>query len=87
MTENIYDFLSYCEKSYYTTKVEELYCDLVKQSINATIGVVDEYIEFFSDETIQAMYSDMTIVEVLELLRKTLITGEYPTKIRDDVDD
>lgn len=58
-------------------KINELYTKMVKSSIDATISVVDEYIEFWSDETIQEFHYDVSPVEVLELLKKTLITGEF----------
>ena len=64
-------------KSYISEKINELYIKLVKQSIDATVGVVDEYIKFWSDEGIQEFHYDVSPVEVLELLRKTLITGEF----------
>ena len=58
-------------------KFNELYTKLVKSSIDATISVVDEYIKFWSDETIQEFHYDVSPVEVLELLKKTLVTGEF----------
>ena len=64
-------------QSYISEKINELYIKLVKQSIDATVGVVDEYIKFWSDETIQEFHYDVSPIEVLEMLKKTLITGEF----------
>ena len=45
------------------------------------IDVVDEYIKFWSDDGVQEFYYDVSPLEVLEELKTTLITGEYPTKM------
>ena len=65
------------EKSYISEKFNELYIKLVKQSIDMTVGEVDEYIKFWSDKTIREFHYDVSPVEVLELLKKTLVTGEF----------
>ena len=54
---------------------------MVKKSLNVTIDVVDEYIKFWSDDEVQEFYYDVSPLEVLEELKTTLITGEYPTKM------
>ena len=58
-----------------------LNCDMVKKSLDVTIDVVDEYIKFWSDDGVQEFYYDISPIEVLEELKTTLITGEYPTKM------
>ena len=60
---------------------EETNCNMVKKSLNVAIDVVDEYIKFWSDECVQEFYYDVSPLEVLEELKTTLITGEYPTKM------
>ena len=81
MVEKLYgNILSY-GKSYYTEKFEEIYSSMIKKSIDCTINVVDAYIEFWSDEGVQEFYYDISPLEVLEELKTTLITGEYPTKM------
>ena len=60
---------------------EETNCNMVKKSLNVEIDVVDEYIKFWSDDGVQEFYYDVSPVEVLEELKTTLITGEYPTKM------
>ena len=54
---------------------------MVKMSLDATIDVVDEYIKFWSEDMVQEFYYDVSPLEVLEELKTTLITGEYPTKM------
>ena len=41
----------------------------------------NEYIKFWSDDGVQEFYYDVSPLEVLEELKATLITGEYPTKM------
>ena len=81
MIEKLYGDLPSYGKSYFTEKVDEVYCNMVKKSLNVTIDVVDEYIKFWSDDGVQEFYYDVSPVEVLEELKTTLITGEYPTKM------
>ena len=81
MTEKLYGNVPRCGKSYFTEKVDEIYCSLVKKSLDVTIDVVDEYIKFWSDDGVQEFYYDISPIEVLEELKTTLITGEYPTKM------
>lgn len=52
-----------------------------KKNLDVTIDVVDEYIKFWSDDGVQEFYYDISPLEVLEELKTTLITGEYPTKM------
>ena len=68
-------------KSYFTEKFDEMYSSMVKKSVDCTIDVVDNYIEFWSDDDVQEFYYDISPIEVLEELKTTLITGEYPTKM------
>lgn len=81
MSEKLYGSVPPYGKSYYAEKVEELYCKLVKQSIDATVGVVDNYIEYWSDEFVQEFNYDVSPLEVLKELKKTLITGQYPDRM------
>ena len=81
MIEKLYGDLPSYGKSYFTEKFEEIYISMVKKSVDATIHVVDEYIEFWSDDDVQEFYYDVSPIEVLEELKTTLITGEYPTKM------
>ena len=62
-------------------KCDEIYINMVKKSLNVTIDVVDEYIKFWSEDVVQEFYYDVSPLEVLEELKTTLITGEYPTKM------
>ena len=55
--------------------------DTPNKSLDVTIDVVDEYIKFWSDDGVQEFYYDISPIEVLEELKTTLITGEYPTKM------
>ena len=80
MIEKLYDDLPSYGKSY-SEKFEGIYSSMVKKSLDATINVVDEYIEFWSDDMVQEFYYDVSPIEVLEELKTTLITGEYPTKM------
>ena len=52
-----------------------------KKNLDVTIDVVDEYIKFWSEDVVQEFYYDVSPLEVLEELKTTLITGEYPTKM------
>ena len=52
-----------------------------KKNLDVTIDIVDEYIKFWSDDRVQEFYYDVSPLEVLEELKTTLITGEYPTKM------
>ena len=81
MIEKLYGDLPSYGKSYFTEKYEEIYINMVKKSLDATIDVVDEYIEFWSEDMVQEFYYDVSPLEVLEELKTTLITGEYPTKM------
>ena len=81
MIEKLYGNIPSYGKSYLSEKFDEMYCSMVKKSIDCTINVVDEYIKFWSDEGVQEFYSDVSTLEVLEELKTTLITGEYPTKM------
>ena len=81
MIEKLYGDLPSYGKSYFTEKFDEIYSSMVKKSIDCTIHVVDDYIEFWSDDGIQEFYYDVSPLEVLEELKTTLITGEYPTKM------
>ena len=81
MIEKLYGDLPSYGKSYFTEKVDEVYCSMVKKSLDVTIDVVDEYIKFWSDDEVQEFYYDVSPLEVLEELKTTLITGEYPTKM------
>ena len=81
MIEKLYGDLPSYGKSYLTEKVNEMYINMVKMSLDATIHVVDEYIKFWSDDEVQEFYYDVSPIEVLEELKTTLITGEYPTKM------
>ena len=81
MIEKLYGDIPSYGKSYFTEKVDEIYSSMVKKSLNVAIDVVDAYIEFWSDECVQEFYYDVSPLEVLEELKTTLITGEYPTKM------
>lgn len=81
MIEKLYGDIPSYGKSYFTEKVDEVYYNLVKKSLDVTIDVVDEYIKFWSDDGVQEFYYDISPIEVLEELKTTLITGEYPTKM------
>ena len=81
MIEKLYGDLPSYGKSYFTEKVDEVYYNMVKKSLDVTIDVVDEYIKFWSDDDVQEFYYDISPIEVLEELKTTLITGEYPTKM------
>ena len=81
MIEKLYGNIPSYGKSYFTEKFEEVYSSMVKKSLEATLDVVDEYIEFWSDEGVQEFYYDISPIEVLEELKTTLITEEYPTKM------
>lgn len=81
MIEKLYGNIPSYGKSYFTEKFEEIYISMIKESLDCTIHVIDEYIEFWSDEGVQEFYYDVSPIEVLEELKTTLITGEYPTKM------
>lgn len=81
MIEKLYGDIPSYGKSYFTEKVDEVYYNLVKKSLDVTIDVVYEYIKFWSDDGVQEFYYDVSPLEVLEELKTTLITGEYPTKM------
>lgn len=76
MTEKLYE--------QYHEKVKEIYRNLVKQSIDATVSVVDNYIEYWSDEFIQEFNYDVSPLEVLKELKQTLLTGEYPERMMEE---
>ena len=84
MIEKLYGNLPSYGKSYFTEKFDEIYSSMVKKSVDCTINVVDEYIEFWSDDVVQEFYYDVSPLEVLEELKTTLITGEYPTKMAEE---
>ena len=81
MIEKLYGNIPSYGKSYFTEKVDEIYSSMVKKSLEATLDVVDVYIEFWSDECVQEFYYDVSPLEVLEELKTTLLTGEYPTRM------
>lgn len=81
MIEKLYGDLPSYGESYFTEKVDEIYSSMVKKSLDVAIDVVDEYIKFWSDDEVQEFYYDISPIEVLEELKTTLITGEYPTKM------
>ena len=81
MIEKLYGDIPSYGKSYLTEKCDEMYINMVKMSLDVAIDVVDAYIEFWSDECVQEFYYDVSPLEVLEELKTTLITGEYPTKM------
>ena len=81
MIEKLYGNSPSYVKSYLTEKCDEMYINMVKMSLDVAIDVVDAYIEFWSDECVQEFYYDVSPLEVLEELKTTLITGEYPTKM------
>lgn len=81
MIEKLYSNIQSYGKSGFIEKFEEVYSSMVKKSLDVTIDVVDEYIEFWSDDMVQEFYYDISPIEVLEELKTTLITGEYPTKM------
>ena len=81
MIEKLYGNIPSYGKSYFTEQFEEIYNSMIKKSLNVTIDVVDEYIKFWSDDEVQEFYYDVSPLEVLEELKTTLITGEYPTKM------
>ena len=81
MIEKLYGNIPSYGKSYFSEKFDEMYISIVKKSLDVTIHVVDEYIEFWSNDEVQEFYYDISPLEVLEELKTTLITGEYPTKM------
>ena len=81
MIEKLYGNIPSYGKSYFTEKFDEIYISMVKKSVDCTIHVVDNYIKFWSDNGVQEFYYDVSPLEVLEELKTTLITGEYPTKM------
>lgn len=81
MIEKLYGNIPSYVKSYLSEKCDEMYINMVKMSLDVTIDVVDEYIEFWSEDVVQEFYYDVSPLEVLEELKTTLITGEYPTKM------
>ena len=80
MIEKLYGNIPSYGKSY-SEKFDEIYSSMVKNSLEVTIDVVDEYIEFWSDDMVQEFYYNVSPLEVLKELKTTLITGEYPTKM------
>ena len=81
MIEKLYGDIPSYGKSYFTEQFEEIYNSMIKKSLDVTIDVVDAYIGFWSDDGVQEFYYDISPIEVLEELKTTLITGEYPTKM------
>lgn len=81
MIKKLYGNIPSYGKSEFIEKFDEIYSSMVKKSVDCTIHVVDEYIKFWSDDGVQEFYYDVSPVEVLEELKTTLITGEYPTKM------
>ena len=80
MIEKLYGNIPSYGKSY-SEKFDEIYSSMVKNSLEVTIDVVDEYIKFWSEDMVQEFYYDVSPLEVLEELKTTLITGEYPKKM------
>ena len=80
MIEKLYGNIPSYGKSY-SEKFDEIYSSMVKNSLEVTIDVVDEYIKYWSEDMVQEFYYDVSPLEVLEELKTTLITGEYPTKM------
>ena len=80
MIEKLYGNIPSYGKSY-SEKFEEIYSSMVKKNLEVTIDVIDVYIEFWSEDVVQEFYYDVSPLEVLEELKTTLITGEYPTKM------
>ena len=80
MIEKLYGNIPSYGKSY-SEKFEEVYSSMINKSLDVTIDVVDEYIKFWSDDDVQEFYYDISPIEVLEELKTTLVTGEYPTKM------
>ena len=81
MIEKLYGNIPSYGKSEFIEKFEEVYSSMVKKSLDVTIDVIDVYIEFWSEDVVQEFYYDVSPLEVLEELKTTLITGEYPTKM------
>ena len=81
MIEKLYGNIPSYGKSYLSEKFDEVYISMVKNSLEVTIDVVDEYIKYWSEDMVQEFYYDVSPLEVLEELKTTLITGEYPTKM------
>lgn len=81
MIEKLYGNIPSYGKSYFTEKFDEIYSSMVKESLDVTIDVVDEYIKFWSDDDVQEFCYDISPIEVLEELKTTLLTGEYPSKM------
>ena len=81
MIEKLYGNIPSYGKSYFTEKFDEMYSSMVKKNLEVTIDVIDVYIEFWSEDVVQEFYYDVSPLEVLEELKTTLITGEYPTKM------
>lgn len=84
MTEKLYGGIPRQGKSYLSEKFEEMYCKIVKNSLDATVHVIDNYIDYWEDESVQEFYYDIPPLTVLKELKKTIITGDYPTRMRDD---
>lgn len=74
-------------KSYISEKINEMYMNLVKKSIDATVNIVDEYIKFWSEPSVQEFHYDVSPVEVLKQLRHTLITGEIPNELKNMIEE
>ena len=81
MIEKLYGNSPSYVKSYLSEKYDEIYINMVKMSLDVTINVIDEYIKFWSEDVVQEFYYDVSPLEVLEELKTTLLTGEYPTKM------
>ena len=81
MTEKIHGNLPRAGNSYFTEMFNELYSDIRKKNLEATIKIVNNYIRYWSDDGVQEFYYDVSPLEVLEELKKTLITGEYPYRM------
>ena len=81
MIEKLYGNVPSYVNSYLNEKCDEMYINMVKMSLDVTINVIDEYIKFWSDECVQEFYYDVSPLEVLEELKTTLLTGEYPTRM------
>ena len=81
MIEKLYGNSPSYVKSYLSEKCDEIYINMVKMSVDCTIHIIDEYIKFWSEDVVQEFYYDVSPLEVLEELKTTLLTGEYPTKM------
>lgn len=87
MAEKLYGGIPRYGKAYFAEMFNEMYYNMIKKALNATIHVVDEYIRFWDNNENQEFYYDVSPLEVLEELKKTLLTGEYPIRMNGDLND